>query len=169
MINEEKVMAIVVKNIKDEDFLQYKEPSMFVGFSRCNFKCGPTLCQNSELARAPDIEITAEEICDRYGRNPITKAIVLGGLDPFDTPTQCLELCNKFRKRFSDTIVIYTGYTEKEIEEDEGNLKWLHTNLISLHNVIIKYGRYVPGQIAHYDGLLGVNLANDEQYAKYWQ
>lgn len=168
MMNEEKTMAIVVKNIKDEDFLQYKEPSMFVGFSRCNFKCGLTLCQNSELARAPDIEIAAEEICNRYGRNPITKAIVLGGLDPFDTPTQCLELCGIFRERFSDKIVIYTGYTEKEIKEDE-KLNWLHSNLISLHNVIIKYGRYIPGQLAHYDEILGIKLANDEQYARYWQ
>lgn len=161
-------MIIVVKNIKDEDFLQYKEPSMFVGFPRCDFKCGLTLCQNSELVRAPDIEITAEEICDRYGRNPITKAIVLGGLDPLNTPEQCLELCNTFRKLFSDTIVIYTGYTEEEIENDN-KLKLIHSNLIALHNIIIKYGRYIPNQSSHYDAILGIKLASDNQYAKYWQ
>lgn len=162
-------MCIVVKNIVDEDFLQYKKPSMFVGFSRCNFKCGTTLCQNSMLVESPDITIHAKEICDRYGRNEITKAIVLGGLDPFDTPEQCFELCVVFRNYFTDEIIIYTGYTEEELNNDNGILGQCYNSICSLGNIIIKYGRYVPNEASHYDEVLGINLASENQYAKYYE
>ena len=33
-------------------------------------------------------------------------------------------------------------------------------------NIIVKYGRYVPNQKPHYDELLGILLASDNQYAK---
>jgi hypothetical protein len=32
-------------------------------------------------------------------------------------------------------------------------------------NIIIKYGRYIPNQTPHYDEVLGVYLASDNQYA----
>ena len=32
-------------------------------------------------------------------------------------------------------------------------------------NIIIKFGRYIPNQQAHYDDILGVNLASNNQYA----
>lgn len=162
-------MCIVVKNIVDEDFLQYKKPSMFVGFSRCNFKCGHTLCQNSALAKGEDIYINSAEICERYCRNDITKAIVLGGLDPFDTPEQCLELCMIFRCYSQDDIVIYTGYTEEELDNDKGILGECYCRICDIGNVIIKYGRYIPNQTPHYDPVLGVNLVSDNQYAKAWE
>ena len=32
-------------------------------------------------------------------------------------------------------------------------------------NIIIKFGRYIPNKQSHYDNILGVNLASDNQYA----
>ena len=33
-------------------------------------------------------------------------------------------------------------------------------------NIIVKFGRYVPNQLPHYDNVLGIKLASDNQYAK---
>jgi len=33
-------------------------------------------------------------------------------------------------------------------------------------NIIVKFGRYRPNQEKHYDKILGVFLASDNQYAK---
>ena len=33
-------------------------------------------------------------------------------------------------------------------------------------NIIIKYGRFIPGQEKHYDKILGVYLASNNQYAE---
>ena len=108
-----------IKNIVDEDFINYKKPSMFIGTSSCNFKCdkecGKPVCQNSELAKAPNIEISNEEIIRRYITNPITEAIVFGGLESFDTFLYLFEFIQKFRKKSKDDIVIYTGYYPEEI------------------------------------------------------
>lgn len=157
-------MIIRVKNIIDEDFLQYKKPSMFIGFSRCNFKCGKNLCQNTALARSKDILVSTSMICERYNQNPITKAVVLGGLDPFDTPEECYRFCYDFRLSTADDIVIYTGYTEEEIANND-LLRHYHEVIIALKNVIIKYGRFIPNQESHYDEILGINLASPNQYA----
>ena len=63
-----------------------------------------------------------------------------------------------FRKHVDDDIVIYTGYTEKEIDKQIKELQ-------VFKNIIIKVGRYLPNQNVHFDELLGVNLASDNQYA----
>ena len=80
---------MMIKNLIDEDFVNYKKPSMFIATSKCDFKCdrecGECVCQNSELAAAPEIEIDNYEIWTRFINNPITDAIVFGGLEPFDT------------------------------------------------------------------------------------
>jgi hypothetical protein len=33
-------------------------------------------------------------------------------------------------------------------------------------NIIIKYGRFIPNHQPHYDEILGVKLASDNQYAE---
>ena len=57
---------MIIKGIIDEDFINYRVPSMVVEFPHCNFKCdkecGRQVCQNSELAAAPAFDIYAEEI-----------------------------------------------------------------------------------------------------------
>ena len=64
-----------------------------------------------------------------------------------------------FRFYCNDDIVIYTGYTEEEIKDYISKLK-------KFENIIIKFGRYIPNQEKHYDKILGIYLASDNQYAK---
>lgn len=157
-----------VKFIVDEDFVNYKDISMFIGFPKCTFKCdkecGQQICQNSDLANTPDIEILPEEIVGRYLNNPLSKAIVIGGLEPFDSHIELCGLITWFRRATNDPIIIYTGYTEEELTEEPGGpgpLVYLRNK-----NIIIKFGRFVPNQSPHYDEVLGINLASDNQYAK---
>lgn len=152
-----------VKGITDEDFLNYREPSMYVAFPKCDFKCdrenGCRLCQNSSLAKAPDAEISAEEIVSRYMSNPITKALVCCGLEPLDTFGDVMELLKEFRKRTEDDFVIYTGYTEEEAKDKTETLK-------GYENVIMKFGRFRPNGTKHADDALGIELISDNQYGK---
>ena len=70
-----------------------------------------------------------------------------------------LNFIHKARLKTNDDIVIYTGYNEDEIE---GQLR-----ILSLYeNIYIKFGRYIPNQQSHYDEVLGVNLASNNQYGK---
>ena len=111
---------LTIKGLVDEDFVNYKKPSMYIAFPNCTFKCdieaGCSICQNSSLANEPDIEISEEAIVERYMNNPITKAIVCAGLEPFYSPAILYELVSAFRKVTNDDIVIYTGFKECEFK-----------------------------------------------------
>ena len=152
-----------VIDIIEEDFINYKKPCMTIMMPYCTFKCdkecGKQVCQNSDLASAPKIEIETENIIKKYLNNPISEAIVFQGLEPFDSFYQILDFIKKFREVSNDDIVIYTGYNKDEI-------KWYLTFLKDFDNIIIKYGRFIPGQEKHYDKVLGVYLASDNQYAE---
>lgn len=154
---------MIIKQLIDEDFVNYKKPSMFIGFPLCSWKCevecGEGVCQNGSLANSPDINISIEEICNRYMENDLTHALVLGGLEPFDTWDSLLLLISHMRKYTDDDIVIYTGYYSDEVTNAINILK-------SYPNIIVKFGRYVPNQNPHFDDILGVDLASDNQYAK---
>ena len=150
---------MIVKRIIDEDLTNYKCPSMLIATSRCTFKCGEVNCQNSPLAREPDIYISYKEIVDRYLKNNLTHAWILAGLEPFDTWDDLFQLLIEFRKHTDDDFVIYTGYNKCEIAD---KIKILS----KYKNIIIKYGRYIPNQKPHYDCVLGVELASDNQYAE---
>lgn len=154
---------MIVKNIIDEDFVNYKKPSLFIGCPRCSFKCdkeaGKQICQNCALANDKDIIIDTYKLINRYTNNPITKAVVFGGLEPFDTFYALISFIDKFRKKCDDDIVIYTGYTE---DECENQIKLLQ----KYKNIIVKFGRFIPNQSSHYDDVLGVELASDNQYGK---
>ena len=93
---------MILKQIIDEDFVNYREPSMYLIFPHCSFKCDTEnktqYCQNRGLALEPDIEISKEEVIDRYLRNPITSAIVCGGLEPFDSPLDLLPFIDTLRR-----------------------------------------------------------------------
>ena len=164
---------MLIKGIIDEDFINYRKPSMYIATSKCSFKCdkecGRAVCQNSCLAQAPSLDITVPEIIDRYMSNPITKAIVLSGMEPFDTPELIYELVRTLREGgVVDDIVIYTGYTEYELTlDDSGRQENATYNWLKHYpNIYIKFGRFVPNQEPHYDEVLGVKLASDNQYGK---
>ena len=59
-----------------------------------------------------------------------------------------------------DTIIIYTGYKEDEIQ------KQIEYIACRYEDIIIKFGRYLPGHKVHFDSVLGINLASDNQYGK---
>lgn len=153
-----------IKNLIDEDFVNYKKPSMFIGTSKCNsFKCdkecGKPVCQNSELAKAPTIDIDDEEIIQRYITNPITEAIVFGGLESFDTFEELYNFIKIFREKSDDDIIIYTGYYPDEIS--------LYLNKLKIFkNIIIKFGRFIPDRPHKYNELLGIELASNNQFTK---
>ena len=169
MMEARKVEVI---NLIDEDFVQYKKPSMFIGMPTCSFKCdkecGKPVCQNSALATAPRIEMDALEIALRFYSNPISEAIVFGGLEPFDSFGKMCEIISllwSLYNRSFDTkempdIVIYTGYYPEEIKDELKTLK-IYENI----NIIIKFGRFIPDSIPTYDDILGVELASNNQYA----
>lgn len=152
-----------IKNLIDEDVVNYKKTSLFVGTAFCDFKCckecGQNICQNSQLIKAPSINYNNQLIVTRYLNNPLTNAIVIGGLEPFTQWYQMLDLIKKFREKTEDDIVIYTGYYKDQIT-------YLIQQLKQFKNIIVKFGRYIPGQKPHYDSVLGVQLANDEQHAQ---
>jgi len=173
---------MLVKGITDEDFVNYKVPSMYIATATCSFKCdkeyGAPICQNSDLVRQPPHLIDNELIVSRYLNNSITKAIVFGGLEPFDMCWDLMVLIRVFRYVTDDDIVIYTGYTEEEAGNiivpfsdkypDDPNA--VNMDVLSalrvFKNIVVKFGRYVPNQQPHYDPVLGVFLASDNQYAE---
>ena len=152
-----------LKGINDYDICNYKKPAMFLIFPHCSFKCdkecGVNVCQNSALAREPVIEIRVADIVHRYLDNPLTHAVVCGGLEPFDSAQDLTLFITYFRMHSKDPIIIYTGYKEEELTEQ---IKFLQ----NFDNIIVKFGRFIPNSPHIYDAILGVELASDNQYAK---
>lgn len=155
-----------IKGITDEDFVNYKEPSMFIITSECSFKCdkecGEAVCQNSSLVRQKSLNISIESLVERYLKNDITKAVVFGGLEPFDQYIEVFDFISMLRFQYqnNDPVIIYTGYERSEID---AKVRFLS----SMPNIIVKFGRFIPGHEPHYDEVLGVELASDNQYAEY--
>lgn len=150
---------MIIKEIKDEDFINYKLPSMIVAFPKCSFKCGKNYCQNSSLHTCKDISISTVDIVDRYMRNPITKAIVCAGLEPFDSWNDLKDLITVFRSKSNDDIVIYSGYNIEEINPE-------YLDFLKNHSpIILKIGRYIPSLPSVYDNNLGITLASNNQYS----
>ena len=155
---------MIIKGLTDEDFVNYKKPAMFIATSKCSFKCEKEcgvvgMCQNHPLATAPEMELSDEKIIKRFLSNDISKAVVFGGLEPFDQFEELFLLIKRFREKTNDDVVIYTGYNENEIKRQVEELR-------QFKNIIIKFGRYIPNQSPHYDELLGIELASNNQYAK---
>lgn len=153
--------TITLKGIIDEDFVNYKKPSMTLMFPYCSFKCGQDICQNSDLINMPDISIDVNELCERYLNNPIPRSICFQGLEPFDSYEDMLLFIKTLREKYQceDDIVIYTGYYWSDIKRKVKELS-------AYKNIIIKYGRYVPDRNSKFDEVLGVKLASDNQYAE---
>lgn len=156
-----------IRALIDEDFVQYKTPSMFIGTCFCDWKCcrdgkfPESVCQNNTLATAPIINIESDKLIKRYLNNDLTHAIVFGGLEPFNQINELMQFLCMLRNAYNcdDMVVIYTGYNEDEARDVVDALK-------GYKNIIVKFGRYIPGEKAHLDPVLGVKLASNNQYAK---
>ena len=70
-----------LKALIDEDFTNYKKPSMFIGTISCNWKCckeqnlDVSMCQNSALAQSDMVELANEIIRSRNEANRIATTI----------------------------------------------------------------------------------------------
>lgn len=154
-----------IKEIVAEDFLNYKKPAMFIVSSVCDWKCCTEagldieVCQNAPLVSSPTINISEETIYNAFISNDITKAIVIGGLEPMLQFDELIQLISFFRNHQNDTpFVIYTGYYENEIENKINQLK-------RFSNIIVKFGRFIPNRPHRFDPVLGLELVSDNQYA----
>ena len=152
-----------IKGIIDEDFTNYYKTSMFIATCKCNWKCcleaniPISVCQNSELANQPNIEVSMDEIFHRYQSNSLSHAIVIGGLEPFMQFEDILNLIKYFRSHgCNDDFVIYTGFYDYEIKKEILDLQ-------KYKNITLKTGRYKPNNSPHYDKILGVSLVSDNQ------
>lgn len=153
-----------IRDLIIEDFANYSKPSMFVAFPNCTFKCerecGISCCQNKKFTTTlPILNIDSKSLVDCYTHNAITKAVVCGGLEPLDSFGDLYEFIKALRAETADEIVIYTGYYEYEVVDEIMILK-------EFKNIIVKFGRFVPNQQPHFDNVLGIMLASDNQYAK---
>ena len=152
-----------IRGIVDEDFIQYKLPSMFLICPFCSFKCdkesNSNVCQNSSIVSLPIIDVDTLKLVKRYLNNPISKSIVFGGLEPFDSFDEVYSFIELLRQSSNDPIIIYTGYNKSEIVEQISKLSLFN-------NIIIKFGRYIPNRQSVYDSVLGKTLASDNQYAE---
>ena len=157
---------MIVKLVKQDDFVQYKKPCVVVCFPNCTWKCCteagiPTsVCQNQEMCELKDIDVTPEDVYNLYKESLFAESICCSGLEPMLQFDDVLSLLKYFREHDCDAdFVIYTGYYRNEIEDKI-------QELAKYKNVIVKFGRYVPNQEKHYDEVLGVWLASDNQYAE---
>ena len=155
-----------VKGIVMEDFVNYKRPSMFINTCFCDFKCCTEqdldrgVCQNAPLAQANIQEIPDETILRRFQENPITKAVVIGGMEPFLQTDELVTLLKTFRTAGEMApFIVYTGYYPEEIPERLDRIA-------PYGNLIVKFGRYNPRLKDRYDEVLGVRLASENQFAR---
>lgn len=153
-----------IKGIITEDFINYKKPSMIIMTNTCDLKCdnenGNHVCQNSELMSYRDVDVDIEKIAELYLDNPITESVVFSGLEPMLQFDDVIEFVRMIRCEYhcDDDIVIYTGYYIHEVMEK------IH-ELSQYKNIVVKFGRFIPGHEKHYDEVLGVELSSDNQYA----
>lgn len=155
-----------LKAIITEDFTNYKKPALLLGTVYCSGKCctdagiPSSVCINNHLRNIEVITVSDDSICSDYVANPITQAIVFGGMEPFDQFNEVVSLIYKLRNDYkcSDDVVIYTGYNPDEIKSELEELK-------QFPNIIIKFGRFIPNDNPVFDDVLGVELASSNQYA----
>lgn len=156
-----------LKGIIDYDCTNYKKPVLTLEFPTCSFKCdienNCQVCQNNNLINEPDIEISNEQIWQLYKNNPLTKGFCCQGLEPFDSMNDLLFFIDYIRNAqfCNDDIIIYTGY---RVDEVVG--QYARECLTVYKNIIIKWGRFYLNNSPHYDELLGVQLASDNQYGE---
>jgi len=159
-----------LKQIVDEVFGDYKEAGMLLIFPECSWKCEG--CQNKHLALLETKEFPNEEIVKRFEKNPFTKCIIFGGLEPFynessidDISMFISHLIEAYpTKEDRPMLIVYTGYEMNEL----GNIlsKYAFDALFPLYgNGIIKCGRYIQDSSPYFNDILGVKLASLNQSA----
>ena len=89
----------------------------------CQKDCGKKICQNSQLATSDSIEVTTLSIVKRYLKNPITQAVVFGGLEPFDSWVELVGLIQLFRHKSNDDIDLERTHLNYHLVEPDGKYR----------------------------------------------
>lgn len=153
-----------LKNIQDTNFQDYCKTSMLIATCFCDGKCwrerglDHSDCHNDALLAEPIIEEDDDALIERYLNNPLSQAIIFGGLEPMFQFDEILTFIKKFREKCDDDVLIYTGYTQGEIAVEIEALR-------QFPNIIVKFGRYIPDSKPHYDEVLGIELVSENQFA----
>ena len=103
---------IHIRDIIDDDFINYKKVSMLIAMPYCTFKCnvdGKKLCHNQELIHSTIVCMTYHKLVERYLNNMCSEAIIFAGLEPmvltknntrcvskFTLPSYCKWLYDKY-------------------------------------------------------------------------
>ena len=157
------VLNMKLLNIIEEDFINYKVPTMSLLFPFCSMKCnleaGREVCHNTNVDTSKLLDISNEVIIKKYLANDISQAIVFYGMEPMDSWEELISFIEDFRKVCDADCIIYTGFYPDEIKEQIKELK-------KYKNIIIKYGRFIPNQKSIEDKILGITLASDNQWAE---
>ena len=156
-----------IKNIQDTNFQDYRKTSMLIATCYCDGKCwkerglNASDCQNEELLAEPIVEVSNDEIIQRYLSNPLSEAIIFGGLEPLLQYNELVEFLSTLRVEYGcyDDVVIYTGYEPGERAAELDVLK-------QYGPLVVKWGRYLPDSTSKYDDVLGISLASANQHAE---
>lgn len=156
-----------LNTVVNEWYQDYRKPSMFLGTVSCGGKCciesgiPLSVCHNDGWRACAAADYDNLDLCEQYLSNPITQAIVIGGLEPFEQFGELVDFLTTLRsaKRCDDDVVIYTGYYPEEIAQQVDTLS-------IFKNIIIKFGRFVPNARPRFDPILGVDLSSDNQFAR---
>lgn len=104
-----------------------------------------------------NVQVGDSILCQtKFGIAPV----IVTKIEPILQFSEVLDLIYTFRNNGCfDDFVIYTGYYPSEIKYEIEELE-------RCENIVIKYGRFTPNQEKHYDEVLGVWLASNNQYAE---
>lgn len=163
---------MLLLDLKLDNVTDYCKPSILLVFPFCKGKCKG--CHNAQLQKLSASEyktISPSDVIDMYNKNEMQKAIVMAGLEPLDSIIDVEFLIHSAVANANRDIdfVIYTGYTEEELVDNEYENK-----LLSAFNkfpqdykgkLIIKVGRFDEEQRVndYHSKILGVNLATSNQ------
>ena len=153
-------------DVKTDNITDYKKTSLLLAFPYCTGKCKG--CQNEYLWKDPPTKnYNPIDILNLYNKLNTHEAVVMAGLEPFDSFNDVLELINLFvfNEKAID-IVIYTGYNKDEYIKlfQEKLIKVFKSGYIDNKRLIIKLGRYDEDQKQSWNSyILGVNLSTKNQ------
>lgn len=161
---------MILIDVKTDDITDYKKTSLLIAFPYCSGKCHG--CQNAHLQNCKTtITASADDIADLYSNLNTHEAIVMAGLEPFDSFDDVLSIIDSIGNLSKPCdFVIYTGYNLDEYKaqfEVELVNKFKSIKHFDNKNLIVKIGRYDESQTRPwYNKTLGVTLATKNQFTR---
>lgn len=85
------------------------------------------------------LPLTADEILSFIPQGKIPNGLTISGGEPFEQENEILKLINLFSRKFSDDILIYTGYTLENLKARNSTI----TNKILSSVSVLIDGEYI--------------------------